>query len=159
MITRVSKQEQSGLERPHRAYRRNDDDQELLSLELFHRAHLNVRQAHLPEKDPNLLTLKRNQVEHVTVEGGGVNLLYLKQSSSNLFPVWGNNANIRHGHRFVELLGQLAAVQHDLNSLHRVEPRRVVAFPHFCALKQTRAGSLCLGVFLSSTQRSPTLTP
>lgn len=68
VITRVSKQEQSGSERSHQAYRRNDDDQELLSLELFHGAHLNVRQAHLPEKDPNLLTLKRNQV--VTGWGG-----------------------------------------------------------------------------------------
>lgn len=42
------------------AYRGNDDDQELLSLKLLHRAHLNVRQAHLTEKNPNLLALKRN---------------------------------------------------------------------------------------------------
>lgn len=49
-------------DRPHSisAYRRQDDDQELLSLELFHRAHFDVRQAHLTQQNSNLLTLERN---------------------------------------------------------------------------------------------------
>lgn len=53
---------------------------------------------------------------------------------SYLFLVGGDDADVRGSHRFVELLGQLAAVDHDLYSLHWVEPRWVVTFPHFCAL-------------------------
>lgn len=128
---------QLSLETSRCAYRGNDDDEELLSLELFHRAHLNVRQAHLPQKNPNLLTLKTNQ--EATEQTSSFKIP--SQASSNLLPVWGNDADVRHGYGVVQLLGQLAAVQHDLDSLHRVEPGGVEAFPHFCALKQTRAES------------------
>lgn len=38
----------------------HDDDQELLSLELLHRAHLDVRQAHLTQQQSDLLTLGTN---------------------------------------------------------------------------------------------------
>ena len=40
------------------AYRRHDDDQELLSLELFHWAHFDVREANFTQQHPDLLTLK-----------------------------------------------------------------------------------------------------
>lgn len=55
--------------------------------------------------------------------------------TTNLFPVGGDNANVTSSYRIVELLGQLAAVQHHLYRLSRVEPRRVVALPHLCALR------------------------
>lgn len=41
------------------AYRRHDNDQKLLSLELLHRAHFDVGQAHLTQQHTNLLTLGR----------------------------------------------------------------------------------------------------
>lgn len=41
---------------------------------------------------------------------------------SYLFLVRCDDANVRDVHRVVELLGQLAAVEHDLYSLHWVEP-------------------------------------
>lgn len=58
---------QPSSEASHCAYRGNDDDEELLSLELFHRAHLNVRQAHLTQEDPNLLALK---TDHESEDSG-----------------------------------------------------------------------------------------
>lgn len=44
-----------GLER----YRGQDDNQKFLSLELLHRAHLDVRQAHPVEQHTDLLRLER----------------------------------------------------------------------------------------------------
>ena len=43
------------------AYRRHDDDQELLSLELLHRAHFDVRQADLTQQHSDLLALESNK--------------------------------------------------------------------------------------------------
>lgn len=94
------------LIRPHRG---QDDDQELPSQELLHRAQLDVRQAHPVEQHTDLLWL---------------------------FPVGSDNANVSGSYRIVELLGQLAAVQHHLYRLSRVEPRRVVSLPHLCAQRE-----------------------
>lgn len=43
------------------AYRRHNDHQELLSLELLHRAHFDVRQAHLTQQHSDLLRLESNE--------------------------------------------------------------------------------------------------
>lgn len=50
------------------AYRRHDDDQELLSLELLHRAHFDVRQANFTQQHSNLLTLK-DYMKHFRMKG------------------------------------------------------------------------------------------
>lgn len=140
----------------HCAYRGNDDDQELLSLKLLHRAHLNVRQAHLTEKNPNLLTLKPNDELRASLRKTTLfstkalrRFTLSHKQQSHLLPIWGNNANVGQSHGVVELLGQLAAVQHDLNRLRWVEHGRAAAFPHLCALEQSGAESLEPGALRS----------
>lgn len=64
---------------------------------------------------------------------------------SYLFLVGSNDANVSDIHRVVKLLGQLAAVEHGLYSFRWVEPWRVVAFPHFCALEQSKIPVLNMG--------------
>lgn len=53
-----------------------------------------------------------------------------------LLLVGGDDANVRNTDGLVQLLGQLAAVEHDLHGLGRVEPGRVVTLPHLGGLER-----------------------
>lgn len=56
----------------------------------------------------------------------------------HLLPVGGDDADVRNTDRFVRLLRQLAAVEHDLHGLGCVEPRRVVTLPHLRGLERKK---------------------
>lgn len=110
----------------------HDDDQKLLTLELLHRAHLDVRQACPAQQQSDLLALGANSDAKTLIVAV---LPFSKEKNKSGFPVhydvtaWfhlllvgGDDADVRNADRFVQLLGQLAAVEHDLNCLGCVKP-------------------------------------
>lgn len=56
----------------------------------------------------------------------------------HLLLVGGDDADVGNTDWFVQLLGQLAAVEHDLHSLGCVEPRRVVTLSHLGGLERKK---------------------
>lgn len=124
-------------------------------MELLHRAHLDVGQACLAQQQSDLLTLGTNLGAKTLVV---VVLLkcektqYTARKIKNMVPfspahydvttgfhlllVGGDDADVGNADGFVQLLGKLAAVEHDLHSLGCVEPRRVVTLPHLGGLER-----------------------
>lgn len=69
--------------------------------------------------------------------------------------VGGDDADVGNADGLVQLLGQLAAVEHDLHGLGCVEPGRVVTLPHLGGLERRETPAVNKGAAANDAFYSP----